>query len=115
VQVVNYDNEKVDIAMIDPGAFEASFLFNIIGENNRLKVLTCLMEKAQTVGEIREETKIEKTLLSKHLKALRSAGIVFSTRTGRNLKYQINPRLRKPGHRRSIFLHCCEIKLRPAR
>ena len=101
------------MTIVDPSKFEPSYLFNMIGEHNRLKVIRCLMEREHTVGEIRLKTKMEKTLLSKHLKVLKTAGLVYASRSGRNVYYQMNPRVLKPGQERSLFLQCCEIKLRP--
>ncbi|MEK7356143.1 MAG: metalloregulator ArsR/SmtB family transcription factor [Bdellovibrionota bacterium] len=97
---------------INPMDFEASELFGVIGEEHRLQVLSCLLERPRSVQEIGVKIKIEKTLLSKHLKALRSVGLVYSTRSGRNLIYHVNPKVQSRTHKRSIQLHCCEIRLK---
>jgi len=101
----------LSMTIVDTSKFEASYLFNIIGEKNRLKLIDCLMSKPQSVADLLKKTRIEKSLLSKHLKVLRSVGLVFAVRSGRSFIYELNPRLLKSGHRRSLFLHCCEIKL----
>lgn len=99
-------------AIVDPYAFDSSLLFGIIGERHRLKILRVLMSGKCTVQEIGRKVKIEKTLLSKHLKALREVGLVFALREGRQLIYQINPRVRGSRTKYSLKLHCCEIRLK---
>jgi DNA-binding transcriptional ArsR family regulator len=99
--------------MIDPLKVEPSYLFSVIGERNRLKIIHCLLNEAQTVDAIRRKTKIEKTLLSKHLKVLRSVGLVLSTRSGKSQIYRLSSEVTKPSSKNSLFLHCCEIRIKP--
>jgi DNA-binding transcriptional ArsR family regulator len=102
----------VHVPAIDPTQFESSFLFSIIGESHRLRILRYLLLGPRAVNEIGRKTKMEKTLLSKHLKALRNVGLIYSTRNGRNLVYQMNPQVITPGKKNSLKLHCCEIVLK---
>ncbi|MBK7844645.1 MAG: winged helix-turn-helix transcriptional regulator [Bdellovibrionales bacterium] len=89
-----------------------SYLFSVIGEQSRLQVLAILLLKPSFVEDIRKKLRIEETLLSKHLKALRDSGLVRVTRHGRKILYEINPLVRKGNSKDSLCLDCCDIKLK---
>ncbi len=89
-----------------------SYLFSVIGEQSRLQVLALLLQKPSFVEDIRKKLKVEETLLSKHLKALRDSGLVHVTRHGRRILYEINPSVRKDNSKDYLCLDCCEIKLK---
>lgn len=89
-----------------------SYLFSVIGEQSRLQVLAILLLKPSFVEDIRKKLRIEETLLSKHLKALRDSGLVHVTRHGRKILYEINPSVRKGNSKDSLCLDCCDIKLK---
>ncbi|MBK9040176.1 MAG: winged helix-turn-helix transcriptional regulator [Bdellovibrionales bacterium] len=89
-----------------------SYLFSVIGEQSRLQVLALLLQKPSFVEDIRKKLKVEETLLSKHLKALRDSGLVQVTRHGRRILYEINPSVRKGNSKDYLCLDCCEIKLK---
>ncbi len=89
-----------------------SKLFGAIGEKNRLRILRFLMDEPKNVSEIQKFTGLEKTLLSKHLKQLRSVGLVLTKKVGRNLIYKIAPEHISTSQKYSLTLDCCEIKLK---
>lgn len=95
-----------------PSEFDSSHLFGVIGERHRLRILRFLMDGAQSVEGIRKHVRIEKTLLSKHLLALKSVGLVRCSRSGRSFEYEINPEIIRPNQKDFIYLDCCEIKLK---
>ena len=93
-------------------AERSSFLFNVIGEKSRLKIIQALFEKSLTATEIKNATKIEKSLVSKHLKILRESKIVHAEKFGRHVHYTLNPKLVATDGRPSLYLSCCEVKLK---
>lgn len=96
----------------DPNGLDSSSLFHVIGEKHRLRLLNYLLSEPNTVESLRKKTRMEKTLLSKHLKALRSAGLVYATRSGKNLLYSINPEIVSTRRPRALVLECCTIELK---
>ena len=102
---------KSAAAEIDPDSFDASFLFCIIGEKTRLQIMRLLMGSPRDVKSLKKALKIEATLLSKHLKALRMCGLVLSNRKGRHITYCVNPKITRRNKKYSLFLSFCEIKL----
>lgn len=60
------------------------------------------------MGAIQVELGIEQSLLSHHLKHLREAGIVESTRDGKSVLYRLTPTMenQKDG---VVDLGCCQI------
>ncbi len=92
---------------------EAPYLFNVIGEKHRLQILCLLSSGAANVEEIRRDLNMEATLLSKHLKVLRLAGLIKSQREGRRLIYSIEKKLvRRVRGKPFLNLSCCQIQMK---
>ncbi|RZP21334.1 MAG: ArsR family transcriptional regulator [Burkholderiaceae bacterium] len=70
------------------------FLKNLSSEH-RYKILCLLVEGPRTVGELLEGTGLEQTSISQHLKKLREADIVSTTRDHRTITYEIQSPLAK--------------------
>ncbi len=65
-------------------------VFRLLGDPTRLRIaLTCL-EGERTVGEIGEAVGQSQSLVSHHLRLLRTARIMRATRQGRNVAYAID-------------------------
>ena len=62
---------------------------------HRLIILCLLVEGPKTVGELLEGTGLEQTSISQHLKKLREADIVSTTRDHRTITYEIQSPLAK--------------------
>ncbi|MDD4898143.1 MAG: metalloregulator ArsR/SmtB family transcription factor [Methanocellales archaeon] len=60
-----------------------------IADNNRRKILWCLGNSEMCVNDIIEQTNLEQTLVSFHLKALRKCGLVKSRRDGKKIIYKV--------------------------
>jgi DNA-binding transcriptional ArsR family regulator len=106
VDSLSESTHKKNLTNLDP-----SVLFGIIGEKSRLEILRlCLSEEVST-EELLFKTKLEKTLLSKHLRVLRDANVLISRRQGRRVSYRINPQIKKENLPSGISFHCCEIQL----
>ena len=90
----------------------ASELFTVIGEKNRLKIIRLCLAEECSVQTLLDETGLEKTLLSKHLKVLRDSGILHSQRHGRNVKYSLNDKICHEKLKNTLSLHCCNVELK---
>ena len=91
---------------------EERFLKCIV-DNNRRRILQCLGDEELCVNEIIERTGLEQTLVSFHLKRLKSCGLVLNRREGKKIFYSIS----KPEIRDTLELiekltmdlkDCCE-------
>ena len=60
-----------------------------LSSEHRLIILCLLVEGPKTVGELLEGTGLEQTSISQHLKKLREADIVSTTRDHRTITYEI--------------------------
>ena len=83
-----------------------------LADETRLAVVRHLMKGECHVGAIQAELGIEQSLLSHHLKHLREAGIVESTRDGKAVLYRLSPTMenQKDG---VVDLGCCQISFEP--
>lgn len=73
-----------------------SKIFKILGEPNRLKILTSLGLECRPVSAIVASTGLTQTNVSFHLRALREAGLVKPEKNGSFVYYCLpNPELRE--------------------
>ena len=61
-----------------------------------------------------EKLEVEQSLLSHHLKVLREAGLVLSTRDGKAVLYQVAPGITGAKNEQCIDLQCCQVVFRPS-
>lgn len=61
-----------------------------LGNENRFTILQALMKKPCTVGEVSRKTKLPQPSVSQHLKVLKEANLVESTRRGQEILYEVN-------------------------
>ena len=66
-------------------------VFEIIAEPNRRAILSLLIAKQQSVGEIERQLRMPQTTVSKHLRVLREAGFVESTVDAQRRLYRLRP------------------------
>ena len=60
------------------------------GNENRFTILQALMKKPCTVGDIVKKTKLPQPSVSQHLKVLKAANLVESSRQGQEILYTVN-------------------------
>lgn len=78
-----------------------------MADENRLKILLILKESERCVCDIVKELKMEQSLVSHHLQALRKCGFVKSVRQGRWIKYRLaDPRVAE------LLAKVCEVSNR---
>ena len=63
--------------------------FKVLGEANRLSVLSSLREGERTVTELMDDTKLGQANLSKHLMLLHRLGFVARRKEGLNVYYSL--------------------------
>lgn len=74
-----------------PGVPPVSF-FKALCDSNRMAILVRLAEvvETQTVSEIATQHPIDLSVVSRHLRALREAGIVRAQKRGKEVHYALN-------------------------
>ena len=61
-----------------------------LGNENRFTILQTIMRKPRTVSEIAKLSRLPQPAVSQHLKVLKSANLVESTRKGQEVLYLVN-------------------------
>lgn len=64
-------------------------MLKCLSDETRLKILLALKDGERCVCDIIKELKVEQSLVSHHLRALRRCGLVTSVREGRKIKYKL--------------------------
>ncbi len=63
--------------------------FRVMGDPCRLRILSLLMQKEHTVGEVIEEIGSSQSNISRHLQSLYTAGLVERRRDGNSIHYSV--------------------------
>lgn len=66
-------------------------VFEVIAEPNRRAILSLLVSREQSVGEIERQLRMPQTTVSKHLRVLREAGFVECTVDAQRRLYRLKP------------------------
>ncbi|ANB61118.1 ArsR/SmtB family transcription factor [Anoxybacteroides amylolyticum] len=66
-------------------------VFHAIADPTRRKMLQLLAEKEWSVTAISNQFPISRTAVSKHLRILAEAGLVYEQKVGRETRYHLNP------------------------
>jgi DNA-binding transcriptional ArsR family regulator len=67
-------------------------LFAALGDRTRLSLLTKLSDgRTQSIARLSSGTKLTRQAITKHLRVLENAGLVTSTRVGRESQYVFRP------------------------
>lgn len=74
---------------MEPGIAEAAALFKVLGSESRLGLLRLIGAEARTVGALVEATGMSQPLVSQHLRTLRQAGLVATSRSGKEVVYHL--------------------------
>ncbi len=73
----------------EPGLADAAQLFKVLGSESRLWLLRLIEQDPRTVGALTDATQMTQPLVSQHLRTLRQAGLVDSTRHGKEITYRL--------------------------
>ncbi|MFT4109223.1 ArsR/SmtB family transcription factor [Propionicimonas sp.] len=74
---------------VEPGLADAAQLFKVLGSEPRLGLLRLIGVQPRTVGALAEVTGLSQPLVSQHLRTLRQAGLVTTTRSGKEVTYRL--------------------------
>jgi DNA-binding transcriptional ArsR family regulator len=80
----------------------------VLADANRLSVLELLLDGPKHVWELNAYLGLEQSLLSHHLKVLRTEGFVESTRNGKAVLYQLALAVQSSSAK-AIHLGCCVL------
>ena len=84
-----------------------------LADPTRLAVLRVLLQGPRHVNEINEHLSVAPNLLSHHLRILRAAGLVKSTRDGKAVTYAVAQGVGAGAERDGIYLGCCSLTFHP--
>ena len=87
--------------------------FKVLADETRLRILEFLFDRPQCVSEIVNHLSLDQSLVSHHLRILRNAELVATTRRGKNIEYQIAEGLEVAGKNQKLDLGCCFVELTP--
>jgi ArsR family transcriptional regulator len=90
-------------------AADCAATLKVIADSNRVLILRALIYGPLNVSEICAATGLPQQRVSHHLGRMRPAGIVTADRDGRNVVYQVSPRIAVEG---GIDLGCCRLTFR---
>lgn len=79
-------------------ASTTSDVFNAVAEPRRREILTVLVGRERTVGELVELLGLEQPSVSKHLRVLREVELVRARREGKQMFYRTNADAIRPLH-----------------
>lgn len=90
--------EAKTTTLTDDQVAELTDIFRLLGERNRLRLVLACLEAPRTVGALVEALDLSQTLVSHHLRLLRTAHILRGHREGRMVRYAIDD-----GHVRDVI------------
>jgi ArsR family transcriptional regulator len=86
-----------------------------LADPERLRIVTCLFGGAKNVGDLAAALNDEIVKVSHHLKVLRNAGLVLSSKDGRFVVYRLHPDVvpdsRPKNPLQHIDIGCCRLEL----
>jgi DNA-binding transcriptional ArsR family regulator len=87
-------------------------MLKALADETRWRLVSLLLKKPATIGELTEQLDATAYNISKHVRILREAGIVLQTRRGKHVECEIEPALRKQlsGRKKELDLGCCTFK-----
>lgn len=63
--------------------------FRLLGEPNRLRLVAACLDGPRSVGELTERVGVSQSLVSQHLRLLRSGRLLKQSRQGKNVFYEL--------------------------
>ena len=74
------------------GAKPPAALFAALGDETRLAIVTTLSDgEPRSISQLTQGSKLTRQAITKHLKVLADAGVLRSTRIGREVQFVFNP------------------------
>lgn len=94
---------------------ESAEIFKALADESRLRILNLLLEKEMCVTEILQALGLAQSLVSHHLKILKTAQLVDSFRMGQRICYRLHPAVKanlSQTKEQTLNLDCCEISFK---
>jgi DNA-binding transcriptional ArsR family regulator len=93
------DRRRVSIPLSHPARSSASFprqdyapIFAALGDRTRLSLIAKLCGgKPRSISELAQDSALSRQAITKHLRVLENAGIVYSRRAGRESRFHFDP------------------------
>jgi DNA-binding transcriptional ArsR family regulator len=79
----------IDVERMLTHANEAAAFLKLLGNEQRLAILCCLLEGPLSVGEINARVELSQSALSQHLAVLREGRLVATERRGQTIHYSV--------------------------
>lgn len=96
-----------------PSTFDCARKLRVLSAPTRMAVLELLFAGPRRVGELNAVLRVDQSLLSHHLSALRKAGLVRGRREGKSVVYSLDAaHVRRRAGQRTIDLGCCALAFR---
>lgn len=86
-----------------------ALLLKALSDTTRLKIVELLFDRDRNVTDINGVLRMDLTLLSHHLRVLRTAGLVEADRQGRHVVYSLANRVRSARKGRLLDFGCCTL------
>lgn len=78
---------KPKVSITDDQAIELAEIFRLMGDASRLRIILTCLAKPVCVSDIAAQTKLSPSLVSHHLRLLRSARVLRAERQGKQVFY----------------------------
>ena len=78
-----------NVTLSDDQAGALAEMFRLMGDPSRLRILLCCLPAPRAVGDIARATGLPQTLVSHHLRLLRTGHILRAERHGREVHYSV--------------------------
>ncbi len=75
------------VSITDDQAIELAEVFRLMGDASRLRIILAALEQPICVSDIAAQTKLSPSLVSHHLRLLRSARVLRAERQGKQVFY----------------------------
>jgi ArsR family transcriptional regulator, nickel/cobalt-responsive transcriptional repressor len=84
-------------------------VLRVLADDTRLHVVRLLLDGPRHVGQMNELIGIDQSLLSHHLRVMREAGLIVSSRDGKAVLYRLSPALEARRRGRLVDFGCCRL------
>ena len=75
-------------SLTDDAAIQLAEMFHLMGDPNRLRIVFCCLDEAVSVNDMAGRLGLSGSLVSHHLRLLKAARLLRSTRNGKQVFYQ---------------------------
>lgn len=103
-------NKKVITKLNPAQTKDWAVKFKVLSNESRLTIFQLLTAGPMNATELLNNISISQTLLSHHLKSLKSAGLIEGQKKGHFINYRLTAKNKFFPHDKTLSLDCCKIK-----